>query len=426
MKLQKFYFKLLPLKLIFLFCFMQLNYYSQQNSEQFKPYHIKEENKKRIEQIQEDFKKLSESSKYTDTISKNIFKRNILSLSDVIIMSDTTGFILKDDPISLYLQEIVQKIISGNDILKNTNFKVYTAQNNDVNAANYGKGVVFVNLGVIYRSNNEDQLAFVIAHEMGHNYLNHVVNGIKKEIEIFNNSEVQKEQLKLSKEKFNRYKRNIEILKKHLIKYKTNSREFELQADSIGLVFLKNAGYDPIQGYRQLLMLDTCDKFYFTKKIPYENYFNYDDLKFKKDWLINEEAIDIGNNLEGLSLPDSLKSHPDAKIRAALLLSYTKSFKRNGPSKIKSEFQTFKTMAIYEALEKYITENNYSLSLYNSLQLLNESPNEQFLILNITILAKNNIFLNEINCFILEIINVYIYMNYFFSQNFSLKFNYID
>ncbi|MBA2613757.1 MAG: M48 family metalloprotease [Bacteroidetes bacterium] len=340
-----------------------------------------ENSKERIEKIRLDFKKASENSGYTDTSSIGFFKRNILQLSNAIITSDTNHFVYRNDKITNYLNTVLKKIIAGNNQLNKTDFKIYTAQTNEVNAANYSQGVLFVNLGIIYRCNNEDQLAFVICHEMSHDYMDHVIKGIKKRNEIYNSSTLEKEMSQLSKEKFNRYKRFEEVSKKYLAKYQNTSREYELQADSLGLAFLKNTGYEQTAAYNQLLILDSCDKFYFTTKIPFTKIFNFDDLKFDEEWLKDEEQTDWGNNVNSLNIPDSLKSHPDAKIRADKLLHSIK-VQKTAMGVLKNDFGEFKKLALYEGLEKYINEGMYCLSLYNSLQLLNETPGQPYLILN--------------------------------------------
>jgi Peptidase family M48 len=215
---------------------------------------------------------------------------------------------------------------------------------------------------------------------MGHNYLNHVVKGIKKRIEVYSNSDLSKNLAKLSKQEYNTRQKTIVLLNTYLARYLNNSREYELQADSIGLRFLRNSGYDQKSAYKQLMMLDTCDEFYFSKPVPFKKYFDFEDLKFDARWLINEENSDLGSNMS-FEIPDSLKTHPDAKLRAATLLPIIKS-----NSKIitvqKNEFNTVKKNALYSGLERYINENKYGLSLYNTIQLLDQNPNESYLILN--------------------------------------------
>ncbi|MBA3682786.1 MAG: M48 family metalloprotease [Bacteroidetes bacterium] len=367
-------------QIIFALCLINNTLFSQKK-DLFTPYHTPENNKERIDSLRWDFKQAGENNGYSDTASKRIFKTAMLDLSESIISSDTSHLVFRKDPVSEYLNTILKKIIAGNAELKNTNFKLYTSYNNEVNAANYSQGVLFINLGVIYRSASEDELAFVICHEMGHNYLDHVVKGIKKRIEVYRNTGFSKELSKLSKEEYNTRAKTIALLNTYLARHLNYSREYELQADSIGLRFLKNSGYDPKAAYKQLMMLDTCDEFYFLKPIPFKKYFDFEDLKFEQRWLSNEESSDWGSNMASFEIPDSLKTHPDAKIRGAVLLPMIKIIGKITTAQ-KSEFTTTKTIALYGGLERYINENKYSLSLYNTLQLLDQNPNEPYLILN--------------------------------------------
>ena len=55
------------------------------------------------------------------------------------------------------------------------------SKDGNANAYNTGDGTVVIHFGLFLTLENEDELVFVIAHEIGHQYLNHV----KTEIETY-------------------------------------------------------------------------------------------------------------------------------------------------------------------------------------------------------------------------------------------------
>jgi hypothetical protein len=127
-------------------------------------------------------------------------------------------------------------------------------------------------------------------------------------------------------------------------------------------------------------MLDTCDKFYFTRTIPFKTILSCDSLPFNWEWLTDDDKTNWGNNYARLRLPDSMLSHPDAKHRISVLSPRINNTQITAASE---EFATVKKYALLAGIEKYIDNLEYSMALYNCLQLLSDYPTEPYVILNI-------------------------------------------
>jgi predicted Zn-dependent protease len=65
-----------------------------------------------------------------------------------------------------YLQSVVQKIISANDELKNTDARVIFSRDWWPNAFSMGDGTIVINAGLMIFLDNEAELVFVLSHEL--------------------------------------------------------------------------------------------------------------------------------------------------------------------------------------------------------------------------------------------------------------------
>ncbi len=79
------------------------------------------------------------------------------------------GYVLFNDPVSVYLQEVTDRLIkdSGERSLEGK-VRVHAVRSNYVNAFATDRGTVFVTLGLLAQLENEAQLAFILAHELSH------------------------------------------------------------------------------------------------------------------------------------------------------------------------------------------------------------------------------------------------------------------
>lgn len=101
--------------------------------------------------------------------------------------------------------------------------KAYVVKNGEFNAFMMPSGRFFVNIGLIAGAENESGLAVIIAHELAHFYLSHSIKNYLRKVEDFKWT--------------TKAEWGIEYRNK-------NSRKNELEADSLALIWLNNAGYD--------------------------------------------------------------------------------------------------------------------------------------------------------------------------------------
>ncbi|MDJ0661078.1 MAG: M48 family metallopeptidase [Crocosphaera sp.] len=138
-------------------------------------------------------------------------------------------------------QALIQKIdrigqrLAQNSRRPNLPFTFQVVQDNSINAFATMGGFVYVNTGLIAAAENEAELASVIGHEIAHITERHAINQMRN-VAI---SQGLMSATGLSES-------NIVNIGVQLAVNLPHSREAELEADQVGLLNLRQAGYAPI------------------------------------------------------------------------------------------------------------------------------------------------------------------------------------
>ena len=75
-------------------------------------------------------------------------------------------------PIYEYVNTVFKKIVKFNPQIGFK--KVIIVKTESVNAFTAGEGIIYLNLGLLYRIQSEEQLAYILCHEFSHDKLNHL------------------------------------------------------------------------------------------------------------------------------------------------------------------------------------------------------------------------------------------------------------
>lgn len=134
---------------------------------------------------------------------------------------------------SAYVNRIGQRL-ARNSGCSGIPFKFYVVQDPSINAFATTGGYVYVHNGLIKAADNEDQLASVLAHEIGHICNDDLINKLRQ---------TQLVQGAASLAGIDRSK--LAAVGYQLAVGLPNSREAEFNADAKGLQYLRQAGYNP-------------------------------------------------------------------------------------------------------------------------------------------------------------------------------------
>ena len=183
-----------------------------------------------------------------------------------------------------------------------------------------GEGSIVFNIGLLRRLENDDQIAFVLCHELAHLTENHVNQSIADNLDKWDKMLNSKEYTALKKQKYGRYEVVQNLLKDFTFDHKRHSRTHEAEADKKGMTYLLNTSFDPKEAIKCLEILDLIDQEKYASKLDLKKIFDFPDYPFKDRWLRSKKS-----SLSAMKkdIPewdiDSLKTHPDCSKRISLL-----------------------------------------------------------------------------------------------------------
>ena len=157
---------------------------------------------------------------------------------------DSSGLLYRDPDLELYLNEVASKLkafTESPDIF----FDIKIIYDPNLNAFAFPNGVIYVHTGVLARMENESQLAALLAHEMTHCTHRHSLRVLKSLKDRPAYMAIVQQSLK----KIAMVQGLARILGVNgsMAAVTGYSREFEAEADRLGLDLMSKAGYDPRQ-----------------------------------------------------------------------------------------------------------------------------------------------------------------------------------
>jgi len=219
--------------------------------------------------------------------------------------------------INAYLEGIVQQLCLANKEVIDKKPLVLVDRSSVANAYTPGNYIICVNMGIVDFVETREELAFILAHELSHNILNHAEISMSKKAEWLTSAEYEKMLKEVEQMKYSKLTSLKKIFRDYTFGKSKHSRYNEGSADSLAILLLKKANI-PFQA-NWLRRLDSTDNQY---QIP---------LNKPIAVYFSEYGITLNNQLfekkvKGLSaknyqfkdtsqINDSLKTHPDCEAR---------------------------------------------------------------------------------------------------------------
>lgn len=273
-----------------------------------------------------------------------------------------------DKHINSYLQKLLEEILNKNKIDKNE-YKILASKDSEINAYNTGDGSLIVNYGLFTVIENEDELVFVLCHEISHQQLQHV----RKEIESFVKQSTSEEILNKTKEikklKFNKTRAANSLLMKLNYKNYYQRRKKEIEADSLGFLYYRNTNRDLKKTISLLEKLNVSNSEKDSLTIQnYKDFFETDDLKLKNKYFDIEKSIFNKYDYKPSYEIDSLKTHPDCATRILKLEKLIST--QISKSDSSDNFSEIKRNSINQNLINLYLSEEYGICLYETLKKL--------------------------------------------------------
>ncbi|HMH24609.1 MAG TPA: M48 family metallopeptidase [Puia sp.] len=286
-----------------------------------------------------------------------------------------------------YLDGLVAEIRSANPMLRDRSFTCYFSRSDIPNASYIGEGVILFNMGLFHRLGNESQAAFVLCHEIAHFLLQHTENSIDKYVTTINSPEVQAELRKIKGSEYRKNEQLQRLVKGLTFGSRRHSRDHESEADSVGVELLRNTRYDVAGALSALALLDVIDTDTLNTLACLPNVFDSKEFPFQKKWIAREEGLLGGHaHIKDLEMADSLKTHPACQQRIRLLIPLVNRSHQPVALKFVSDSSTFVRLQgvfRYEAIEYAYVMDNYTRSLFLSLELLQAKPGDGYLVAHV-------------------------------------------
>ncbi len=153
-----------------------------------------------------------------------------------------------------YVNNLLDRIKQSNSEVPN-DLQLVISKTIDYNAYTFGNNLLFINLGLLLELNNDDEIAIVIGHEIGHVTYNHSTNAILDWVIVKTDKDLLAQLKAARKRDYGQVSALNELLSPRLFESKEKSRFNELQADSIGFVYIKNAGFDVNNAVHEFLVM---------------------------------------------------------------------------------------------------------------------------------------------------------------------------
>lgn len=282
------------------------------------------------------------------------------------------GKVYIDGELTDYLNTVTKNVFADKpELLKQ--LKIYAVKSSSVNAITYPNGYIFVNTGLLAAIESEDELAFILAHEVIHYSKEHAKQIFLKDIAIDNAKEGT----------LNSY---IDDAYRNL-KY---SRENEQDADASAIQLIINSKYNANKAISALEKLnveeDTLNGYTPDIETVFNNkIFTVDTAHLTKEALKEwkdkiDKANDGDNNI--FVEDDTYSTHPDIDKRVLALkeILVASEYDKNKTFATNSEgFNKIKATAVYENIYGLYKSNHYSQSLFYALRELEHSPSDPFL-----------------------------------------------
>jgi predicted Zn-dependent protease len=303
---------------------------------------------------------------------KAIFEENYKDINNKIDRNE----LIFDSPLNNYLNDLGASIQKENPEIPK-DISILISREYSINAFNRGEGTIIVNNYLLNALDHEDQLVYILCHEMAHQTLNHVLESVTKYVQSNNSLELKTQTKQLKKQKYNQKTKAENLLMEIAYKNSAINREKEIQADSLGYVFYSRLNRAPYQVIKTLEMLRDSDKEGDSLAIKdYEKLFTSFKLQTKEQWF-KIDSFDQYNYQKNTKFnTDSLRTHPNCDIRIEKLANHSPEIKKTIQQLTPSSetFLKWQKSAVYQNIQNEYFAKNYGNSLYEALKLYNRKP----------------------------------------------------
>ncbi|MCR4827931.1 MAG: M48 family metallopeptidase [Bacteroidales bacterium] len=254
------------------------------------------------------------------------------------------GEILYGDPITEMIERIADTLLRDYPELRDS-LRFYTVKSTSVNAFSTGQGMIFVNLGLVAKAENEAALAFALGHEIVHYYRDHTWVELDKDHNIKNDT-------------------TRGATHDRFLTYHQRSRSMESEADSLcATLFYGKSRYwkGVTDGVFDMLQYSYLP----FGETPFDTtLFDSPYYKLPRSYYLEQvKPISARDDYD-----DSLSTHPNLLKRRIAMRSLLGNSDEGSKYLVTTpeEFEEIQTLARWECMRQDLINGNYTRAFYNS------------------------------------------------------------
>ena len=278
-----------------------------------------------------------------------------------------------DDLLFPFVRQTYAKIAAANP--GSPTCTVLLVNNPTPNAFSIGDGTLIVHTGLLSDLENEDQLAFVLCHEIAHFYLQHGIRQLARKIEQIYSAEFKKQVETIKKTEFNQSEQWETMLRNMQFQSTYHHRDLERQADSLAYRLYLRTDYDPLQAQRLMQLFETIDEPR-DSALKWQESFGCVQYPFKSEWTNKGGESIWGSAIaaqaaDRKALADSLRTHPESKNRLLWIQAMAAQLQPTSKTPATGNYASIRFLSALENVnawyeQKYLGRTIYTALLYQA------------------------------------------------------------
>lgn len=275
------------------------------------------------------------------------------------------------------LDLVLAHIYKSNSNINPIDYSFFIKNSIVPNAACYGDGMFEINLGLLTQLESNDELAFIICHEIAHKLLDHSVKSIIKRVTLINSKETKKKVRKIKRNRYGRTRAALSIIDELSMDFLDYSKEVESEADSLGFILFSKTKYSKIAALNALEKLKKVDEMILHHDVKIDSVFNFKNYPFKSYWLKETTSLfDIDEKINDYALvSDTLKTHPEIEFRVDKLIENYNIIREDYNINIikNSDYKNLKDIANIQSIQFAFDLKLLDVALYQLIEKFNNN-----------------------------------------------------
>lgn len=297
---------------------------------------------------------------------------------DYVVSNFNEDRFILDHPLTATLRKITDRIYATNPQLPRE-LSIYTYRSSVPNAVSFGEGTICLMLGLLERVETEDQVAYILCHEFAHYYAQHAERNIAELAALNYDKELKRTINDIKKDPYRTYAKLKALFNSLDLSLSRHNRKSEFEADSLGLVYYLNTGYNPYAPLRVMQILGNADRGLFTKNIDFKKYFDFKAFPFQDSWIDYSPSDMIYASPDDEEEGDTLKTHPNTKRRFDRIQRQLRITDLDSTQLyIGESFSHLSELASFEILSSHYHFREYGKALFSALVLAESYPRNPY------------------------------------------------